>query len=183
MKAKGKTPPKPKAKEPTPQIVREQKEAARLLGITDRGLRDWMKKPGFPDWSAGYNVDAIRAWADDLRLKGSLESEAEAEIHRQLEIEKLEQERIKTLQLRHKLAVQEHELLPRRGWELFAATLMTSLGDWCEQLPDIIAGVCTDDCREGVRKRLADELDDRRDDLREEFDRKLAELNESEGAA
>ena len=97
MKAKGKTPPKSKAKAtrkrrpanpapappapPEPKIVREQKEAARLLGITDRGLRDWMKKPGFPDWSAGYDVDAIRAWADDLRLKGSLESEAEAEYY------------------------------------------------------------------------------------------------------
>lgn len=160
-----------------------QKQAAEQLGVTDRALRDWMHKPGFPDWSAGYDVDAIRAWADELRLKGSIESEADADLRRKLEVEKLEQERIKTQQLRHKLAVQEGELLPRRAWELFAATVLTSLGDWCEQLPSIIAGVVPAAHRDGVRKRLAQELDDRRKDLREEFDRKVAELREQEAAA
>jgi hypothetical protein len=164
------------------RIVIEQKEAARILGITDRQLRNWKDLPGFPSWEAGWDLDAITRWRDEEGKKGSLENDARKDLRNQLDLEELEQSKLKTIRERRRLELEEKELLPRRGVELFASTVLTSLGDWCEQLPDIIAGACSKDCRETVRARLEQELDDRRRDLREEFDRKAAEWREAETA-
>lgn len=172
---------KPAVADPPKPVLLNQVEAARALGITDRQLRNWRNEADFPDCSAGYDVAVISAWRDKHCLSGSAGQLDMAEVKLAREREQLEIDRIKRAREALKLEAEEKELLPRRSWELFAATLLTNLGDWCEQLPDILAGVCTDDCREGVRERLARELDDRRRDLREELSRKFAELEGSNG--
>lgn len=174
-RARAKREPAAKKAEPKPVLL-NQVEAARALGITDRQLRNWRNEADFPDCSGGYDVAVISAWRDKHCLSGSAGQLDMAEVKLAREREQLEIDRIKRARESLKLEAEEKELLPRRSWELFAATLLTNLGDWCEQLPDILAGVCTDDCREGVRERLAGELDDRRRDLREELGRKFAEL-------
>lgn len=46
-----------------------QVAAAAELKVTPRSLRDWAKKPGFPDCSKGYDLTAIRAWRDSRRRR------------------------------------------------------------------------------------------------------------------
>ena len=48
-----------------------QKVAAEQLDITPRALREWMKEPGFPDASNGYDVAAVRRWRNERSKKGS----------------------------------------------------------------------------------------------------------------
>lgn len=52
-------------------IYEMQKDAAAHFDITSSALRQWMKRPGFPDCSRGYDTDAIEAFQQTHNLKGS----------------------------------------------------------------------------------------------------------------
>lgn len=51
-------------------VVKEQVELARLLGTTDRSIRNWIRSAQeshdktLPDFANGYDVDQWRAWAN-----------------------------------------------------------------------------------------------------------------------
>ena len=51
-------------------VVQEQKQLARLLGTTDRSIRNWISDAReshdktLPDFANGYDVDQWRAWAN-----------------------------------------------------------------------------------------------------------------------
>ena len=112
-------------------------------------------------------------------LKGSEESEAAKQLRHDLQDEKLKQARLQTQQEELKLREKEGELLPRAGWELFAATLLTELGDWRDQLPDLIAADFPRKYAPKLRARLKDELDRRCIELAKELERKARELDEA----
>lgn len=150
-------------------LVLEQKEAARRLGITSRALRDWMQDPGFPDWSAGYDISAIKRWRDDRGRKGSdLDGKADA-VRLATNLQKLEQAKTTSRLLNLKLEREEAKLLPRQAIEVFHATVLSGLADWCEQLPDLIAQILPPEHRETIRERLRDELATRREQLADEL--------------
>jgi DNA-binding transcriptional MerR regulator len=148
-----------------PQIVSEQKQAAKALGISDRALRLWMREASFPDVSRGYDLAAIRAWRETNKRAGSEAREQAQQLHLALKKEKVAQEAIKTAQMERKLAEQEGELLPRETLELAIATIGTKSGDCQDQMPDILRGVCCKTCRDRVSERLKKELDRWRTDL------------------
>lgn len=153
-------------------IIIEQKEAARVLGVTDRTLREWRTDhPDFPDCSAGYDTDAITAWRDAHAKKGSETDSAMLKLKLAQKAEELKQARIETQTKEHKLKVTEGELLPRPAYELFLATILASHADWCEQLPDLLAGDCCKKCKKSLAERVKKELDRRREQLAEDLKR------------
>lgn len=157
-----------------------RKEAAALLGVTPPALGDWVKEPWFPadgKTPAGWNVTAIRTARDAMGRKGSEQSDQAKRIKLAREAEKLKQDQIKTRKETLKLKEQEGELLPRRGWELFAAELLTAFTDWCDQLPDLIAAGEPKKGRKRLKQRLKAEFDLKRRELRDELERKAKELD------
>jgi hypothetical protein len=152
-------------REPPQTIVVEQKEAARLLGVTDRTLRTWSRKPGFPDFSGGWRIEEIKAWAEQNTRAGSDEWHDAQQLQLALKAEQLEQQRAKTVLVLLDVAEREKRLIDRATVELVIAELLTKHGDWCTQLPDILRGKCCKQCRERVPQSLSDELNTRRNDL------------------
>lgn len=155
--------------------VIEQQEAARRLGVTARALRDWIREPDFPDIDAGYDLDAIRAWRNAHQKKGSPASDTQKKLKLASEGEKLKQAQIKTKRDQLNLQEREGELLPRAAWERFAATLLSSLADAADQLPDLIGGDCCPKCKKKVPPRLLKELDRLREQLAEDLKQTPAE--------
>lgn len=153
-------------------IVIEQKEAADRLGVTARTIRDWRDQHSdFPDCSAGYDLDAITAWRDRLAKKGSEDGDAARKLKLARQAEALKRDRLRTRDAELDIAEREKELLPRPTWELFAANLLSGLADWCEQLPDLIAGQCCKKCQKTLGDRIKKELDRRREQLAEDLKR------------
>jgi DNA-binding transcriptional MerR regulator len=139
-------------------IVQTQLEAAQRLGVEDRTLRRWMKNPGFPECSAGFDIQAIRAFlAHQNKPAAELRSEY-LEHDVSIKRDRAEQERIKTANMRHEFLENEKQLLPRRAVELSIALILTRLRDWAEQLPDLVDGHCCRKCRPALGKHLKEEL-------------------------
>lgn len=157
-------------------IVKEQKEAAQILDVTPRTIRDWREAhPDFPDCSNGYDTDAIEAWRQKLAKKGSEEGEQIRKVKLALGLEALKRERIATRRDENRLKAEEGEYLPRPTYELFGANLLSGLADWCEQIPDLIAGQCCKKCAKTIGERLKKELDRRREQLAEDLKRSPSE--------
>lgn len=153
-------------------IVQEQKEAAEKLNVTARTIRDWRDQHAdFPDCSRGYDVDAIRAWIDRLAKKGSDRGTQMLTIKLARAAEALKRDKIRTRKEDLALQVQEGELLPRPGYELFLANILSGLADWCEQLPDLLAGECCKKCKPALGPRIKAELDRRREQLADDLKR------------
>lgn len=148
-----------------PIIVSEQKELARLLGVTPRTVRNWLQDPAHPDIARGYDVAAWREFQRRFEKGGSETAKEATRLGLDLKSQRVEQERLRTRQMELKLQEQERELLPRRAQELAIATILTNLGDKLDQLPDLIAGDSCPKCRPRIRSRLKAELDSARSEL------------------
>lgn len=160
----------PRASTRTP-LVGSQKVAAEELGVTATALRQWMAQPGFPDCSAGFDLAAIRAWRQERGKKGSEAGETVDRLKTALLAQRVRREKVRADREERHALVDAGELLPRQKWELFAALLLTNLGDAFDQLPDLIAAICCPDCGRKVHARLAEELDARRNEIAEELRR------------
>jgi hypothetical protein len=158
-------------------IVTEQKQAARILGVTPRTIRDWMRDypSEVPDTSAGYDIDAWRKFRESHGKKGSPEGEQLRKLKLARQAEALKRDRVKTRHDELNLEVKEGGLLPRPTWELFGANLLSGLADWCEQLPDLIAAQCCKKCGKTIGERLKKELNKRREQLAEDLRRSPSE--------
>lgn len=118
-------------------LVTQQKQAAELLDVSPRTLRDWSALDGFPDCSSGYDIEAIREWREEHERKGSQQSETAKKLKLAISGEKLRQAQLQTRQMQIDLERKEGLLIPRKGVEQSAAVAMANLADWCEQFPDI----------------------------------------------
>lgn len=158
-------------------IVTEQKEAARILGVTARTLRDWRRAypDEFPDTSAGYNIEVLKEFQKSLSLKGSEHGDRMRMVKLAREAVKLQREKIAVRREERALQTQEGGLLPRSSFELFVANVLSGFGDWCEQLPDLIAGGCCKKCQRSIGPRIKAELDRRREQLAEDLKRSSQE--------
>ena len=159
-----------KTSKPKPTLIREQKEAARALGTSDRNLRLWLREPTFPDCAAGYDLAAIKQWRDENKRAGSEARQDAHDLQTALKREKLVEAEIKNQQSRLKLAEREGELLPRETLERALSMIATKACDGLDQLPDLIRGECSKKDRDRVAARLKKELDKWRTDLSTELE-------------
>ncbi|NOX56521.1 MAG: hypothetical protein GXP27_19175 [Planctomycetes bacterium] len=176
------------------RIARSRKEAASALGITVRTLNNWTKEAWWPKDACeidargrriAWNIDVISAARDAYGAKGSDAAEDARRLRLAIQAEELRQKRLDTELRRLKLATEQGRLIPRQSEELFASTVLTSLSDWADQLPAIIAAIVPARHRAKVRDRLRRELEARRHKLRaeleahaRELDRKVAQVAE-----
>jgi len=152
-------------------VVLEQKSAAKALGITDRALREWIKQPGFPDITAGYDLDAIKTWRESQQKKGSVQTEQNEMINRAIKLAKLDEIKKKNQLLDLQIAEEEGRLLPRLLYEGFIASLLAGVGDFMDQLPVLVEGEVPQKYRSRLRSRLEEELRALRDRLAEDLKR------------
>lgn len=151
-------------------LIQQQNEAALRLGISPRTLRDWRQLPGFPDCTAGYDLEAIHAWRREYERKGAESHETARKLKLGIAAEKLRQMQIRTRREQLELELKEGTLLPRKAVEQTVAVILSSLADWCDQLPDLIAPICPNRrSAERIRERLKAELDARREQLAEDL--------------
>ena len=102
-------------------VVEQQKEAAALIGVSPKGLRDWMKEPGFPDCSAGYPIDAIRRWQQTRGKKGSEDGDRLRQIKLAREGQRLRRDKAAADRQEREEQVAQGNILPRD--ELTLATI------------------------------------------------------------
>ena len=152
-------------------ISTERLAAAKALGITARSLGDWRKLPGFPDCSAGYDIKAIQKWREDHQKKGSAADEQIAAINKALKWEKLQELKKKNHLLDLERDAEEGKLLPRRTYELFVASLLSGIGDWCEQIPALVEAELPAKYGKKARARLEEEFKRMREQLAEDLKR------------
>ena len=152
-------------------VVKTRKEAAAALEITERALGDWKKQPGFPDSSKGYDLDKIKVWREEHQRKGSAKDDTLIELNRQIKEEQLEALKLKRRSVLLEIDEAEGKLLPRAKYELFIAGLLAGIGDWCEQLPNLIEPLVPAKQAATVRDRLAAELRKMRDRLADDLKR------------
>jgi hypothetical protein len=140
------------------ELFQDQATVCRRLGITTRSLQRYMKDPGFPDCSAGYNLPAIREW-QALHAKPITQARSAAiELDLRTKRWKEKRERIRARKEQLQIEQLEGELLPRRTFELAIAQILTRIGDWAEQLPELIRGECCEVCRDKIEGLLRKEL-------------------------
>lgn len=85
----------PKKTTKLPDIEPVKKKAAQRLKISERSLTTWQKEPGFPNYDAGYDIPAIKKWAEARGRKNSdvdkrlqkLEEEFKKERNRKAKLE------------------------------------------------------------------------------------------------
>lgn len=150
-------------------VFTQQVDAAKSLGITPRSLREWEKEPDFPDCSRGYNTEAIQQWRQENDRKGSEVDSTKKRIQIGILAEKMKQAAIKTKMDTLAMEAAEGKLIPRKGVEQTAQIILSSLSEWCDQLPDLIAAQLPKKYQAAVAKDLKRELDKRRVELASEL--------------
>lgn len=158
-----------------------QKQAARALGTTDRTLREWAKEPWFPqDAVSGgvWDVEKIRAARDAEGRKGAPESNHSRMLDLALKAERLKQARDESRLSEIRVKQREGALIPRFAFEAFTTTLLASIGQLCDQLPDIVTGELPEEIREQARAAITRELDTWRHTTRHRLDEETRRLDE-----
>lgn len=150
-------------------LISQQTEAAESLDVSARTLRDWSRLPGFPDSSRGYDIAAIQQWRQENERKGSESDSATKKLKLALLAEKVKQASVDTKLANLKLETAEGTLIPRKGVEQTAQIILSSLSEWCDQLPDLIAAQLPKKYQAAVAKDLKRELDKRRVELASEL--------------
>ncbi len=131
-KAKTKIPVK-KLKDPRISVT--QKEAAYELGITARALREWQKEPGFPNWESGYDIPAIKLWAEGRNKKNSEYDQIHVDLEEKIKRQKLRKETLQADKLAREAEEATGNILRRDEWETFAREQITIARDRMSLIP------------------------------------------------
>lgn len=146
------------------QVYQLQKDAAEKLGIKPSSLRAWMKEPGFPDTTHGYDVVAIQRWRDAHGKKGSEDGDKMQELKLAREAMRLRLDRVKADEAEREAEVQKGNILPRDEFTLTLRELITQCRtrlttdlprELAKRFPKLRAKVLTV-AEDTVRKILAD---------------------------
>lgn len=122
-------------------VLREQKAAADALGVTPRTLRDWRAEPGFPDCSAGYDLDAIRRWRDEQTRKGSDEATQAKRLKLATQAQKLRLEKARADAAERAEQAAQGNILPRDECETAIAEMITLARDRLTALPKTLCRI------------------------------------------
>ena len=122
-------------------IVPTRKEAAEILGVTERSIGYWKQMPGFPDCDDGYNLDAIRDWRAATLNSPDEDADNVKAIKRQISAEKLRQEHVKAERLERQNAVELGEIVDRHDWEIGCVELVTVCRDSLLHLPRSLCSI------------------------------------------
>ena len=152
-------------------IIGTRKDAAKLLGVTEKALGNWKHEEGFPDCSLGYDVDAIKAWREEWNRKGSGASDFDRQQRRELMAKRIESQTLKNYNENLDRLEREKQLLKREVVEQFIAGLLSGLGDWCEQLPGLMEAELPAKQGKKLRARLETELRRMREQMVEDLKR------------
>lgn len=161
-------------------FVTVQREAADLLGIAASSLREWMKQPGFPDTTIGYDIDKIKAWRDahdkkNAELPGKL-----AQIKARITAEELRQALIETETKQIKLDRLKKDVYPaiaaHRTISMSLTTISDLLDQWLETIP-VRSGV-PEEYQAGLRERLKAEFNAGRQRIEDEIMALIKHLDE-----
>lgn len=154
-------------------IVKRQKDAAAVLGVTARQLREWEKEPWWPEHGrsgGGYDVGAIREARDAVGRKGSDESGEARRLKLGRDAARLKQDRIKIERMELDLAAARREVVPRGAVELHFSEFLTRFGDWADQFPDLAKRQVPKKYGPKLRRWMAEQLDEFRRRLAEELE-------------
>lgn len=161
-------------------ILKTQKAAAKQFGIQASSFREWMKEPGFPDVSLGYDIDAIKRWRDANQKKGAELTEGLKKLSAAIKGEELKQARIETETKSLKLDRLRGDLYPKVAAHLAISTALTTMSDlleqWLETIP-VRSGV-PEQFVQPLKSRLQDEFDSGRQRIEDEIKAALAHLEE-----
>lgn len=165
-------------------LLKGQQAVADHYGCDARNVRYWLSNyTDFPKPVNGvYDTDKIDAWQANqpqmlLRSGGKMDgaggdlAKANSALTVQLKQQKVEQAKEAALKARREREVYEGTLLPRRAWETFAALLLSELGDWCDQLPELAAQQVPKKHQAKMRQWLEEQLNTRRAQLAEDLKR------------
>lgn len=161
--------------------------AAKALGVSAKTLQTWQEEPWFPRsgrTKGGYDVAAIDAARKANGKKGSdpersSRSDQLGQLKVAREAKRLQRETIACERDSLSLRREAHELIERRALELFASTFLTDFGDWCDQLPAVIAvksGVPAKH-RPKISRTIGEALNERRQQMAETLEAKAREQN------
>lgn len=156
-------------------LLSGQKAVASHYGTSERNVRYWLEDPEFPRRPDGkFDTDAIDQWRASRPKMLSQQADnqfgqANAVLGLKLKEQKLKTETEKALKAQREREAFEGELLPRRAWETFAATLLSELADWCDQLPELAELQVPKKHGIKLRKWLESQLDMRRVQLADEL--------------
>ncbi len=156
-------------------LLEGQKALADHFGVDVRSVRYWLEKSDFPRRPDGkFDVDAITAWRatqPKMAAQSGPLGQASAALNLQIKQEQLATAKEKRLKAQRERETFEGELLPRRAWETFAAQLLSELGDWCEQLPELAEQQVPKKYRASFRKWLEGQFEMRRAQLADDLKR------------
>lgn len=161
--------------------LKTQKAAAKQFGVQPSSFREWMKEPGFPDCSTGYDIDAIKRWRDANQRKGAELTEGLKKLSAAIKGEELKQARIDTETKSLKLDRLRGDLYPKVAAHLAISTALTTVSDLLEQWLDTIpvrSGV-PEEYVEPLKDRLQAEFDSGRQRIEDEIKAALAHLAET----
>lgn len=154
-------------------LLRGQKAVGAHYGVTERAVRLWMDDPMFPQPSGDqYDTEKIDAWRKTRpKERDSDLSQANAALSLQLKQYRVQREKEAALRAQREREVYEGTLLPRRSWEGFAANILASLGDWCDQFPELIENQVPRKYRKQIRDWAEQQLSRMRDQMAEDLKR------------
>lgn len=122
-------PRKPAEEPPKRRIIKERKEAAKVLGISPRWFGEWKKLDGFPDCSHGYDIDAIEAWRDENGFKGSDLAEEAKKLKVEITAQKLRIETARADAAERAEQAAKGNILPRDEFETAVAEIIAIARD------------------------------------------------------
>ena len=161
-------------------VVASLVEVARFAGVSTTTVRkEWVSR-GMPGEAGAYPLDQIFQWR--VKYERDRADEKRSALKDALAAEKLQRDRLQTRREALRLQREEGTLIKRAGIELYISEFNTRFGDWCDQVPDIIARLLPPKWQKPLRDALKQEFESRRVAMRAELEAKAQELDKSEAS-
>ncbi|MFV0444405.1 MAG: hypothetical protein ACK5Q5_12620 [Planctomycetaceae bacterium] len=159
-------------------LIHEQKQAAKLLGVTTRTLRDWRAaNPDFPDTTNGYDIEAINRWRAAHEAKGSDEADLAAQLNKAIKVQKLRREKALADRAEREERIAQGNILARDEHETSFREIITVARDRLISLPKQLARLVP----HKDRRRLQAEGDKLVRNVLDEMSRQFESMDEEQG--
>jgi len=146
---------------PTSFVVSTLADVGRFFGVALQTVKQWRTEtdpmPGRP---GAFDLSEIARWRIARAERGGGPKEGTTK-------SRLEETNLALEVQRRKVQLDrlQETLVDRAAVELFCSTCLTHLGDWCDQLPQLVAAELPKSHRAKIANRIRRELDQRREQL------------------